>query len=400
VSDPPAHEAFGESVRQIEHEGRQITIIGTAHVSKRSEEEVREVIAALRPDTVCVELDKMRYEALVDDSRWKKLDLFQVIRQGKVLFLLASLFLSSYQRRLGERLGVKPGAELVAAVESAEAVGATVILADRDVQITLKRTWANISFWNKLKLFGGLLVGDDEDDDGKVPKGDITAAQIEALKDKDHLNELMKDFAEALPEVKVPLIDERDHFLMSKIQEAPGKTIVAVVGAGHVEGILAHLGQPVDRDALSVVPPPSIGWRIFKWLIPVIILSAFAYGYTNHAGEDFANMLRAWILPNAIGAAVLAAVAGAKPLTVLTAAVASPITSLNPTIGAGMVAGLVEAWLRKPTVSDCEAVHDDIKTVRGLYRNQFTRVLLVVILASLGSALGAWVGATWVVALL
>lgn len=389
---------FSDSVRRIEHEGRQITIVGTAHVSKRSVEEVEQVIAELSPDTVCVELDPMRYEALVDDDRWKRLDLFKVIRQGKVLFLLASLMLSSHQRRLGDKLGVKPGAELVAAVKSAEAVGAVVVLADRDIQATLKRTWHAISFWNKAKLLGSLIAGDEDDDRGGP--GEITAERIEALKDKDHLSELMKELAQALPEIKGPLIDERDMFLMSKIQEAPGKNIVAVVGAGHVEGILQHLGESVDRDALSQVPPPSVGWRIAKWVIPAIILSAFAYGYRQHSGEGLAEMLWAWVLPNSVGAAVLATVAGAKPLTVLTAAVASPITSLNPTIGAGMVAGLVEAWLRKPTVADCEQVHDDIKTVRGLYKNQLTRVLLVVILASLGSAIGAWVGATWVVALL
>jgi pheromone shutdown-related protein TraB len=211
---------------------------------------------------------------------------------------------------------------------------------------------------------------------------------------------MMQELARVMPGVKEPLIDERDRFLMSMIREAPGKKIVAVVGAGHVAGMLAHLDEPVDREALSTIPPPRTGTQLLKWVIPLIVLSAFYYGYTKHSGEDFRHMIYAWILPNSIAAAVLSAVAGAKPLTVATAFVASPITSLNPTIGAGMVAGLVEAWLRKPTVADCQRISDDILTLRGVYANRFTRVLLVAVMASIGSALGAWIGASWIVALL
>jgi pheromone shutdown protein TraB len=187
---------------------------------------------------------------------------------------------------------------------------------------------------------------------------------------------------------------------MSIIREAPGKKIVAVVGAGHVNGMLSRLEEPVDRAALCVIPPPSTVSRVVKWIIPAIVLGAFYYGYTQHSGEEFRRMLYAWIIPNSVLAAVLTAIAGGKLLTILTALVASPITSLNPTIGAGMVAGLVEAWLRRPTVQDCEHLSQDMASLRGIYGNRVTRVLLVAILATIGSALGAWVGATWVVTLI
>jgi pheromone shutdown protein TraB len=164
--------------------------------------------------------------------------------------------------------------------------------------------------------------------------------------------------------------------------------------------MLAHLGEHVDRQELSRIPPPSRLVQVLKWVIPAIVLSAFYYGYTQHSGEDFRKMLYAWILPNSVMAGLLSIVAGAKPLTVLVAFVASPITSLNPTIGAGMVAGLVEAWLRRPTVHDCEHVSEDILSLRTIYKNRFTRVLLVALLATIGSALGAWIGAGWVVSLL
>jgi pheromone shutdown-related protein TraB len=385
--------AATSNVSVVEHAGRQIHVIGTAHISKRSVEEVRRLIEEVRPDTVCVELDQTRHDALVDESRWRKLDIFTIIRQKKVLFLMTSLALSAYQRKMGEKLGVKPGAELLAAVRSAEAVGAKVVLADRDIQATLKRTWHSLSFLDKLKLSTGLLA---------VPFSleEISEERIEELKDRDTISEMLDEFARAMPGVKEPLIDERDRYLMSMVRDAPGQTIVAVVGAGHVAGMLQHLHSPVDREELSKIPAGSKVTRALKWVIPIVVLGAFYWGYTKHSGDDFLHMVYAWILPNSLVAAFFSILAGAKPLTVLTAFVASPITSLNPTIGAGMVAGLVEAWLRRPTVSDCERISEDMLSLRGIYRNRFTRVLLVAVAATVGSALGAWIGATWVVTLL
>lgn len=381
------------NVTVLHHDGREIHLIGTAHVSQQSVLEVQRVIREVQPDTVCVELDKTRHEAMIDPDRFRKLDIFQVIKEKKILFLLASLVLTSFQRRLGEKLGVKPGAELLAGVKGAEEVGALLVLADRDIQATLKRSWHSLSFWNKVQLLG--VMGGSF-----FSSNEITEEQIEELKDRDTINEMMSEFAKHMPQLQAPLIDERDRFLMSMIQEAPGKKIVAVVGAGHVEGMVKYLGSEVDRDALSVIPTPSIVSRSIKWIIPAIILGAFYFGYRDHQGQGLRDMIYAWVIPNAIGAAVLAAVAGAKPLTVVTAGVASPITSLNPTIGAGMVAALVEAHLRRPTVEDCEGINDAILSVRAMYQNRFTRVLLVALGTTIGSALGAYVGAALVVKLL
>jgi len=381
------------NVTHLSHEGRDIYIVGTAHISQRSVEEVQRVIDEVKPDTVCIELDEMRYETMIDESRWRKLDIFQVIKEKKVLFMLTSLALSAYQRRLGEALGVKPGAEMRAAIDRAKESNAKLILADRHIQATLKRTWRSLSFWNKNKVIASLVAS-------FFAAGEITEEQIEQLKDRDTISEMMKEFAKALPQIQVPLIDERDRYLMSSIREAPGKTIVAVVGAGHVEGMVNYLDHPVDREDLSRIPPPSFVGRAIKWVIPAIVLSAFYWGYLKHSEEGLREMLYAWIIPNSIMAGILAIVALAKPLTVIISVLASPITSLNPTIGAGMVAGLVEAWLRKPTVEDCEKITEDSKSIRGLYRNQFTRVLLVTVAVTLGSALGGWIGATWVISLI
>lgn len=388
---------FSENVTILNDDGRTIYIIGTAHVSKESVEEVKAVIAAVRPDTVCIELCDARYTALTDVDRWKKLDIFKVIKEGKFLFLLANLAISAYQRKLGAELGVQPGAELLAGAESAKEVGAQLELVDRDINVTLKRTWANVSFFKKIHLLGAILesVVTSSGEDGKQ-----SAETIEQLKQKAHLSEMMQEFVKHLPEVHKPLIDERDQYLMSGIEKAPGKTIVAVVGAGHVSGMRTYFKQPVDRQALAELPKKKKWTGLLKWIIPAMIIAAFYVGYSKNEGNTLERMLYAWVLPNSVMAALLTMLALAKPLSVLTAFIASPITSLNPLLGAGMVVGLVEAWLRKPTVEDCEHINRDIQSVRGFYRNRFTRVLLVAVLSTLGSALGAWIGLGWVLTLL
>lgn len=381
-----------DCVTHLSYQGRDLYLVGTAHVSKRSVEDVRSVIAELRPDTVCVELDATRHQALTDPSRWRNLDVFQVIRERKVLYLLTSLALSGFQRRLGEKLGVRPGAEMLAATQQAERVGAELVLADRDIQATLKRTWAALSFWDRLQLLGTLAAS-------MFARGDITEEQVEAMKDKDTIGELVREFAEVMPRLQRPLIDERDRYLISAVREAPGQRVVAVVGAGHVGGMVRYLEEPVDREALAQIPSPTLVSKLIKWIIPIVVLAAFYRGYSTHRGEGLEQMLYAWVLPNSVLAAAFSLLAGAKLLTVLSAFVASPITSLNPTIGAGMVAALVEAWLRRPNVADCEGL-SEVNSLRDWYRNRFTRVLLVGLGATVGSALGAYVGAAWVVRLL
>lgn len=382
------------NVTRLEYQGKEIYLVGTAHVSKASVEEVWRVVRDVRPDTVCVELDQNRYDAMFDEDRWRKLDIFQVIKQKKVLFLLANLSLSAYQRRLGERFGVTPGAELRAAVDAAQEVGAELVLADRNIQATLKRSWAGLSFWGKLKAIS-LMTGVSF-----TAGEEITEEQIEALKDRDTITELMQQFAQEMPGLQIPLIDERDRYLMSAIQEAPGKRIVGVVGAGHVSGMVGYLGQDVDREAISVIPPSSWVVQMLKWVIPVGILCAFYFGASKTEGKGLQELLYAWILPNSIVAALFTAIAGGRLLTILTAFIASPITSLNPTIGAGVIAAPVEAWLRRPTVEDCEGVGEAIMTLKGAYGNRFTRVLLVFVGATLGSALGGYIGAFWVAKIL
>lgn len=376
-------------VTRLEYQGKEILLVGTAHVSRASVEEVWRVVREEKPDTVCVELDETRYEAMFDEDRWKKLDIFQVIKQRKLLFLLSSLSLSAYQRKLGEKLGVAPGAELKAAVEAAKEVDAKLVLADRNIQATLKRSWANLGFFARAKvisLLGAVSFSGEE----------ITAEQIEELKDRDTISEMMAAFAAEMPGLQIPLIDERDRYLMSAIQEAPGQKIVGVVGAGHVEGMVRYLGQAVDREALSVIPEPTLFSKSLKWVLPLLILCAFFFGLSDPDGKTLPELLFAWAIPTSVIAALFTTLAGGHPLSILSAFLVSPITTLHPMIGAGMIVGLVEAWVRKPTVADCEGVGEAMMSLKGAYKNRFTRVLLVALGSTIGAALGAYTAAAWV----
>ncbi len=377
----------------LEDGERTFYIVGTAHVSEASANEVREVIEAVQPDTVCLELCQTRYDALTDEDRWKKLDVFRVIRDGKTLMLLANLAIGAYQRRMGAQLGVQPGAELLAGAESAEAIGARIELVDREIQTTLRRTWANVSFWRKAELISAIMAS-------TLTQETLDEETIEELKEQANLSKMLEEFSEALPEVKGPLIDERDAYLMSGIEDAPGEKVVAVVGAAHVPGMKRLFGTPVDRERLDEQPERAQWTKALKWVIPALVMAAFLVGYFKHQDETLEQMLYAWVIPNSVLAALMTTIALAKPLSVLVAFIASPITSLNPLLGAGMVVGLLEAWLRKPTVEDAERINEDVQSLGGFYRNPFTRVLLVAFMATLGSALGAWVGAGWVVTLL
>ena len=251
----------------VERGDKKLYLVGTAHISLNSVREVEAVIDTVRPDTVCVELCKMRHEAMTDESRWRRLDIFQVLKQKKAMFLMANLALSAYQRRLGAQLGVKPGAELMAGVQRAEAVGAQLVLADRDIQVTLKRTWANLGFWGRNKILAGLMAGIF----GATEE--MTEAELEQMKDRDTLTEKMKEFAVSHPKVKEPLIDERDLYLISSIREAPGNVVVAVVGAGHVPGMLEQLDTPVDRAR-----PAFLGTSGYGPLDNVSVLERFEAG--------------------------------------------------------------------------------------------------------------------------
>ncbi|MBU2512966.1 TraB/GumN family protein [bacterium] len=364
---------------------KKIILVGTAHISRESIEEVEQVIAEVQPDTVCVELCASRYESIRNADRWKSMDIVKVIKQGKAPMLMANLILSAFQKKMGDKLGVKPGAEMIAAITKAEEIGAKIVLADRDLTITLKRAWGNLSFWEKMKLMFQILLGIFE-------SPDISEDEVEALKQGDMLTEAIETMSKELPGIKSVLIDERDHYQASKISMAAGEIIVAVVGAGHVPGIKKYIGKPIDLSKLETLPPKGKVGKYLKWIIPALIFALIGYGFWGMETNVSLEMIKRWVLVNGVLSALGAAIAGGHILTIIAAFIAAPITSLNPTIAAGWVSGLTEAWIRKPKVEDFENLANDITSIKGFRSNEITKILLVVVFSNLGSTIGTIVG--------
>lgn len=381
----PEISSIKDNVDLIRHAGRNFYLIGTAHISESSADLAEEMIRAYKPDSVAVELCEARYQSLHNPARWKNTDIVSVIRQGKAYVLMAQLMLAAFQKKLGDKLKVKPGAEMMRAVKVAQELHATVVLADRDVGITLRRVWGSLGFWTTLKLIGSVMAG-------LFQTHEIDEQEIERLKSSDALDELMREFSEALPEVRNTLIDERDQFLASTIAEAPGETVVAVVGAGHIAGIKKWFGIPVDRASLERIPPPNRYVRVFGWIIPALLVILLGIGFIGSGSALSLHMLSAWVWITGGFAAFGAAISLAHPLTILSAFVASPITTIHPLLASGWVAGLVEAVIRRPRVSDLESITDDLATLKGIWRNRLSRILLIMALTNLFGSIGALVG--------
>ncbi|MFH1932697.1 MAG: TraB/GumN family protein [Pseudomonadota bacterium] len=373
-----------DNIHRLTFEDREITLIGTAHVSRESADLVVKVIEEEKPDTVCVELCESRYKAIKQKNQWQNTDLIKVIKEKKSFLLLSNLLLTSFQKKIGQKLGVKPGEEMIRAMEAADSVGSHIHLADRDIRITLSRTWRLMGLWTKMKLLAQLVTSMGEVDS-------IKEEDIEKMKDKDVLETLLSEIGETLPELRRILIDERDKYLTEKIRSAPGKRIVAVVGAGHVPGIKRDWNEAIDLNALDELPPKGKFFSFLKWGIPTLVVGLIVLGFFYAGASAGTHMIKWWVLANAVFAGLGAAIALAHPLTILSAIVASPITSLNPMIAAGWVAGLVETLIGKPKVKDFENLPADILSLKGFWKNKITRILLIVVFTNLGSSLGALV---------
>lgn len=380
----------------------RFTLLGTAHVSKTSADVVERLIASDRFDAVAIELDAGRYAAIDDADRWSKMDLFRVLREGKAGLLAVNLALSAFQQRLADQFGIEPGAEMRRAITVAKSRGLPLLLVDRDIGVTLRRVYANVPWWQRFSLIGGLLAS-------SFSREKIDEDEIEKLKEGDILEATFDEFAERSERIYVPLIEERDRYMAAKLLQrtaavggAPRhREVLVVIGAGHLKGIREVLeGAAADaayhdrvRESsadLERTPPPGKLVRLLPWLIVAAILTGFAIGFAR--SPDFGlRLLTDWTFINAGLAGLGAIIALAHPLTVLATAVAAPITSLNPLIGAGFVAAGVELWLRKPTVGDFEALRRDVVTLRGWWRNRAARVLLVFLLATIGSAAATYI---------
>ena len=385
-----------------------LALLGTAHVSRASADKVRELLEQEDYDAVAVELCPSRYQALLDPDALARMDLFAVIRQGRVAMVVASLALTAYQQRLADQFGIEPGAEQRMAIAQARERGLPVLLVDREIGVTLKRVAANLSWWKRLELFSGLVLT-------LVSHDEVPETEIERLKEGDVLETTFAEFARNRQDLFLPLIDERDRYMAARLREEIEREghgrVLAVLGAGHLKGVAGYLRaaesepppgasthegtQPrpdprLEIEELERLPPPSPWPKLISWVILALIVAGFAFGFAQNP-QDGWSIVWDWVLITGSLSALGTLLAGGHPLTVLTAFVAAPLTTLNPAIGAGMVTGPVELYLRKPNMGDFGRLRQDAAQFRGWWRNRVLRILQVFLLSNLGAAIGTYV---------
>ncbi|MHB0855760.1 MAG: TraB/GumN family protein [Rectinema subterraneum] len=379
-----------QTIRTIQLGERQIILVGTAHISKESIEEAKETIRQEEPGRVCVEIDMGRYQAIQQGSRWEQLDIIKVLKEGKGFLLLANLALAGFQKRLGADLGTKPGEEMMAAIETAQEMGIPWSAIDREVQLTLKRAWAKSNLWNKSKLLASLI-------ESAFSREKVSESDLEKLKESNELESMMNELAEFMPSVKEVLIDERDRYLATKIFETTEQKVVAVVGAGHMNGIEQWLGKlqrgEVAADVSDIEDMQKPGWfaKSAGWLIPLLIVALIAIGFFRSGSQASLAMIERWILLNGSLAALGSLVCMAHPVTIIASFLLAPVATLNPVLAIGLFAAVIEAHFRKPTVQDAENLADDVTSFKGFYKNRITHILLVFFLSSIGGMIGNFI---------
>lgn len=371
---------MSENIEKITYKDKEIYLVKTAHVSKNSIEDVRKCIEDVNPDSICIELDEDRYNKMTNPSDWSNTDIVKVIKDKKVGFLLVNIILASFQRRMAKNLDTSSGGEMLEGIKQSKDRNIPLVLADRPIKLTFSRIWNNLGVWEKSKLLVSIIssIFDDEE---------LSEEDLASLREADALEAALNDVGKEFPVVKKILVDERDEYLSSKIKNAPGNKVVAIIGAAHAKGIKNNLDKDIDTSKLEEAKKKKGIGSVIKWLIPSFII--FMIVYTLLTNKDMGlEQIRSWILWNGSLSAIGTLLAFGHPLSALTAFVMAPITSLNPLLAAGWFAGLVEAMLRKPKVKDFENISEDTSSLKGFWKNRVTRILLVVVFANLFSSIG------------
>lgn len=370
----------------------KVVLVGTAHVSKESVEDVTRAILKEKPNNVALELCEPRFEALTKKKKWEDTPITDLIKGNKAYFLLAYSLLSAFERKISEKTGVRPGDEMLAGADAAKKVGAKVVLVDRPIAITLKRAWKTAGTREKMRIAKELLFS-------IFGGAEITKEEIEDLKKEDILSEMMKELARIAPTAKRVLIDERDAYIAGKLLELDGKT-VAVVGKGHQKGIgeLLKKREMPDFKKLEEIPKSRFRWRWVFYGLTALTVGLFVWAAII-SPQKLMEFSLAWCMIHIILSAVMGILAMAHPFSIIAGALSSPITAILPTVAAGWVAGLVEAKMRKPTVKDFNGLRD-LQGIRDFWKNRFTHVLLVVSFINIGSALGTFVALPYFISII
>lgn len=372
---------MNENIVKIDYQGKEIYLVKTAHVSKNSVLDVDECVNEVKPDSICIELDDDRYKKMMDPEKWREMDIVKVIKQKQVGFLLVNVILSSFQKRMAKTMDSTTGAEMMEGIKLAKENNINLVMADRSIKTTFSRIWHKLSTKEKFHLLTSSIESIFEDEE-------ISEEDIAKLKEADALEAALLDIGKEFPTVKKVLVDERDQYLCEKIRTAPGNKIVAIIGAAHANGIKRNIDTPINCDELNVIDKKKTSVSsVIKWLIPIAVIGIIAY--TIFKNKDMGlSQLKSWILWNGSLSALGVICALGHPLSIITAFVMAPLTSLNPLLAAGWFAGIVEATIRKPKVKDFEDLSQDTATFKGFWKNRVTKTLFVVIFANLFSTIG------------
>jgi pheromone shutdown-related protein TraB len=371
---------MNDNIHVVNINEKEIILLGTAHVSEQSVLDVNECVEKYHPDVICIELDSERYLSIQDENKWKNTDIYQIIKQKKGMVLLANIILASYQRKIGQQLGISAGAEMNQAIKIAKQNNIKLELVDRNIKITFSRIWNKLRLIEKFKLIISLVMS-------LFDETEITKEELEKLKQQDIITSALNEMGSEFQGVKEVLVDERDKYMSQKIKKADGKTILAVVGAAHIQGILNNIQLEIDLKSLDEVKEKKRKTKLLNYIVPAILIILILLSFKQDVQVGIKQII-IWFLTTGICSALGVLLALGSPLSMLTAFVAAPIGVLNPLLAGGWFAGLTEAYIRKPVVKDFENLYDDVATLKGFWTNKITKILLVVALANVGSIVG------------
>jgi len=374
---------MNENIVHITYKDKEIYLVKTAHVSKNSIEDVKEAYETYKPDSICIELDSERYKNLENKNTWQDTDIFKIIKEKKVGYLLVNLILANFQKRMAKSLGSNTGGEMIEGIKLAKENNLELVLADRSIKTTFSRIWSKLGFIEKAKLLASIIVSIFENDE-------ISEEELKSLKESDALEAALNEVSIEFPILKEVLVDERDKYLSDKIKKAKGHTIIAIIGAAHANGIVRNIENNYNIKDFEIIEKPSTASKLIKWLIPTFIL--FMVIYTLIVNKDMGiTQIKSWVLWNGGLSALGALISGGHIITILVAFIMAPITSLSPLLTAGIFTGITESYIRKPKVKDFENMSNDSQTLKGFYSNKVLRILLVTFLSSIFSALATFI---------
>lgn len=374
---------MNENIIKLNYLDKEIYLVKTAHVSKASVEDVKACIDEVNPDTICVELDKDRLKSFEDKDAWRNQDIVKVIKGKQVGYLMVTIILSSFQKRMAKSMDSNSGAEMIEGIKQAREKNLELVLADRPVKTTFSRIWSKLGLKEKAKLLGSII-------ESVFDKEEISEDELASLKESDALEAALNEVGKEFPTVKEVLVDERDAYLATKIKQAKGNKIVAIIGAAHANGIQRNIDKTFNIKEFEVIEKEKKSTGLVKWLIPIIIILMIVVTFVLNKDVGI-EQIKSWILWNGTFSAIGALLALGHPLTILTAFIAAPITSLNPLLSSGFFAGIVEATVRKPKVKDFEDIASDTATFKGFFKNRVTRILLVVLLSGVFSGIATFI---------